>query len=590
MKVTSSGYVLEFTYVLDKLRATAAQCKNPAHFNFVTTAITAFEEEGPDAEPLLNGCPQRAARLIFEEVTQAYITTEQATRIQARDSTLARDFQLPYTSHRRAQARRTEHEHRIRNVTGPDLLRHLRPPGLARLDSARGSVGPAGRTLPHRSSPPRCGRAPGRRAAPIPLTLGRPGPPFFLAGRPGPPAPRAPPPPVTPRRGRIVPERFVTMPGSTDQFVLTERPAPTPAHRYRPLPDGMDHTHLTVVPAHQVRTGDVVTAFFTDGPGTRYAEHAPEAFTAHPRPLGTCPKECQECEDTDTYDVTPDRYVCLDTADDHRDCVIVFRNAPVAIIPADVAADFPPLDSVPPLPDLFTLDEEEIGPYEALPVPRTWIPFATISVTRTTAERIATNLPTTHAGRHLTFRWLGDALLIDSDLHLPAEPGRPIRLIEPDTDGHYRIGGLWAWEEWSVPSCPDCSTETEPVNVEGERVWRCTAPDCNRRTYGTGDPDDDELPPYTETDEGGATIAYHGSGEVDIEATAELAAQDYEEDDDDLTDECPHPECDGYAVNDRCTNVDCSTHATGVDEEADEDDGDFWDEIMPVNVTSWNDL
>ncbi|MET7498503.1 hypothetical protein ABZV61_38615 [Streptomyces sp900116325] len=125
MKVTRSGYVLEFPHILDELRATAAQCKNPAHLNFVTTAITAFDEEGPDAEPFLKGCPQHTARLIFEEVTEAYITTEQATRNQTRDSTLVRDFQLPYTSHRRTQARRAEHERRGRNATGLDRLRHL---------------------------------------------------------------------------------------------------------------------------------------------------------------------------------------------------------------------------------------------------------------------------------------------------------------------------------------------------------------------------------------------------------------------------------------------------------------------------------
>ncbi|MCX4681672.1 hypothetical protein OG413_41460 [Streptomyces sp. NBC_01433] len=125
MKVTRSDYVLEFPHVLERLRATAAQCKNPAHLDFVTTAITSFEEEGPDAEPILNGCPQRTARLIFEEVTEAYITTEQATRMEDQNSTLAHDFQLPYTSHRRAQDRRAEHERRIRSATGLDRLRHL---------------------------------------------------------------------------------------------------------------------------------------------------------------------------------------------------------------------------------------------------------------------------------------------------------------------------------------------------------------------------------------------------------------------------------------------------------------------------------
>ncbi|KAB7835699.1 hypothetical protein [Streptomyces mobaraensis] len=125
MKVTRSGYVLEFEHVLDELKKTAGQCRNPAHLAFVTAAITAFEEEGPHAAPLLNGCPQADARRIFDEVAEAYITTEQATRIQARNSTLARNFQLPYTSHRRAQARRAEHERRGRTATGLDRLRHL---------------------------------------------------------------------------------------------------------------------------------------------------------------------------------------------------------------------------------------------------------------------------------------------------------------------------------------------------------------------------------------------------------------------------------------------------------------------------------
>jgi hypothetical protein len=317
------------------------------------------------------------------------------------------------------------------------------------------------------------------------------------------------------------------MPGSTDQFVITERPAPTLTDRYRTLPDGMNITHLVVVPAHQVRTGDVVAAFFTDGPGIRRTEHVPEAFTAHPRPFGTCPAQCQECEATHTYGVTADRYVCLDPADDRADCVIAFRNAPVAIIPADAAARFPPLHSTPPLPDLFTLDDGEHGPYEALPVSRTWGPWDAISATRATAEQITTDLPGTRAGRHLTCRWLHDVLLITSDPRLRTDPGRPGRLIEPDADGRYRIGGLWPWEDWSPPPCPACSAATEQIDVEDENVWRCTDPGCTRRTYGTGDPDDDDvLPPYTETDEDGATIAYHGTGEIDIEATAELAAQD----------------------------------------------------------------
>ncbi|MEV6400793.1 hypothetical protein AB0M39_39470 [Streptomyces sp. NPDC051907] len=243
-------------------------------------------------------------------------------------------------------------------------------------------------------------------------------------------------------------ERILNLPGSTDQFVLTDRPAPTLADRYRTLPDGMNSTHVVVVRAHQVRTGDVVVAFFTDGPGVRRTEHVLEAFTAHPRERGDCPAQCPECEDTGTYGDTADRYVCLDPADDYADCVVDFRNAPVAIVPADVAATLPPLDSTPQLPELFTFDDGEAGPYEALPVPRAWGPWDTISVTRATADQIAADLATSPVGRDLACRWLGDALLIASRSR--AVPGRPRRLIEPDAEGRYRIGGLWRWADWTA--------------------------------------------------------------------------------------------------------------------------------------------
>ncbi|WP_158819108.1 MULTISPECIES: hypothetical protein [Streptomyces] len=107
-----------------------------------------------------------------------------------------------------------------------------------------------------------------------------------------------------------MPERILTTPGNTDQCVLTERPAPTLTDCYRPLPNGMDHTHLTAVPV-QVRTGDVNAAFFTDGPNIRCAEHAREAFTAHPRPFGACPVQRKGCEGTNAHSAAADRYLCL---------------------------------------------------------------------------------------------------------------------------------------------------------------------------------------------------------------------------------------------------------------------------------------
>ncbi|MGW0147336.1 hypothetical protein ACWDVU_17200 [Streptomyces sp. NPDC003333] len=63
--------------------------------------------------------------MILAEVAEAYLTADQATRGQAGSATLIRDFQLPYTSHRRAQALRAEDERRGRAVTGWDRLRRL---------------------------------------------------------------------------------------------------------------------------------------------------------------------------------------------------------------------------------------------------------------------------------------------------------------------------------------------------------------------------------------------------------------------------------------------------------------------------------
>ena len=89
-----------------------------------------------------------------------------------------------------------------------------------------------------------------------------------------------------------------------------------------------------------------------------------------------------------------------------------------------------------------------------------------------------------------------------------------------------------------TPACPECGNATERFEAEGETIWRC--PRCGRRTYGTGDADDDDqLPSYSEVDEDGDTVIYHGTGEVDIEATAELASQDGPADEDDWDGDAP---------------------------------------------------
>lgn len=80
------------------------------------------------------------------------------------------------------------------------------------------------------------------------------------------------------------------------------------------------------------------------------------------------------------------------------------------------------------------------------------------------------------------------------------------------------------------PPCPECQAVTEPIQVEGEDLFRC--PTCGRRTYGTSDPDaDDALPPYTEVDEDGATLLYRGNGELDIEHASQHGPDDEDQDD-----------------------------------------------------------
>ncbi|MER5617695.1 hypothetical protein [Streptomyces sp. NPDC002215] len=121
MKVTPSGYVCTRPDILESLREQAAP--SLTHRPFVETAITAFEEQGPDADPLLNRCPQHIARLIFDEVTEAYDQADRAKHDAASTTTTVRDFTLPYTTHRRAQARRAEHNRRTRNATGVNRIR-----------------------------------------------------------------------------------------------------------------------------------------------------------------------------------------------------------------------------------------------------------------------------------------------------------------------------------------------------------------------------------------------------------------------------------------------------------------------------------
>jgi hypothetical protein len=122
--VTRSGFVRTRPDIIADLRRTAA--RHRVHRLFTETAIAAFEEEGPDAEPVLNGCPPQIARLIFDEVAEAYDTADRAHRDATSPTTLVRDHLLPYTSHRREAARRALRARQLSNATGLDRLRvHL---------------------------------------------------------------------------------------------------------------------------------------------------------------------------------------------------------------------------------------------------------------------------------------------------------------------------------------------------------------------------------------------------------------------------------------------------------------------------------
>lgn len=123
MRVTPSGFVLTRPDILDHLREEAA--RTGSHRQFTERAITAFECEGPDAEPFLNGCPERIARLIFDEVAEAYDPADRVAR-DAATTTVVRDFVLPYTSNRRQTALRVLRARQRHTASGLDRLRiHL---------------------------------------------------------------------------------------------------------------------------------------------------------------------------------------------------------------------------------------------------------------------------------------------------------------------------------------------------------------------------------------------------------------------------------------------------------------------------------
>ncbi|MFD8666611.1 hypothetical protein ACFV1U_14560 [Streptomyces microflavus] len=119
---TPSGYVLTRPDALEALREEAS--RTPTHRTFLDAAITAIEHNGPDdADPLLHGCSQQIAGMILAEAAEAYEPADRVERAAHSNTTVVRDFQQPYTSHRQAAARRADRARSLREATGINRLR-----------------------------------------------------------------------------------------------------------------------------------------------------------------------------------------------------------------------------------------------------------------------------------------------------------------------------------------------------------------------------------------------------------------------------------------------------------------------------------
>ncbi|MER5301384.1 hypothetical protein ABT039_18180 [Streptomyces lasiicapitis] len=116
---------------------------------------------------------------------------------------------------------------------------------------------------------------------------------------------------------------------------------------FPPLPFGLTLDDAVAVRAHEVKAGDLVVAQFSDGTGVRPTMHVPVPSPADPHLPSACSCEgCEECDDMDAWTLAEHsrvadvdwRFVCLIPAEDGEACILVLRNRPVAVIPAEVVA------------------------------------------------------------------------------------------------------------------------------------------------------------------------------------------------------------------------------------------------------------
>ncbi|MFP3991049.1 hypothetical protein U9R90_26985 [Streptomyces sp. E11-3] len=141
--------------------------------------------------------------------------------------------------------------------------------------------------------------------------------------------------------------RTLTLSDSREPLPLTDRPT---GADFPPLSYGLTLDQAVAVRAHEVKAGDLVIAELSDETGVRRTWHIPAPYFANPHALKDCPcKGCEACNEVDDWTLADHsrvvdvgwRFICLSPAeeyDDYEPCVLVVRNRPIAVIPANVVA------------------------------------------------------------------------------------------------------------------------------------------------------------------------------------------------------------------------------------------------------------
>jgi hypothetical protein len=117
---------------------------------------------------------------------------------------------------------------------------------------------------------------------------------------------------------------------------------------------------------------------------------------------------------------------------------------------------------------LVTVEGSTYGPYVGAPGNGHGAPYDGIRFTRATAQQIVLDLNGDACGMTGHFTRTG-TLVLEWHTDFDGTGGR--RSIRPDTTGRYRIGDLWAWENWADEPW---STHAQQVYAEGARQFQGT--------------------------------------------------------------------------------------------------------------------